>query len=299
MQLLLVERGLISSSCSAGDLCNGSGRCQTACCKHFLWVELVLFLCPCAFLEFCSIDETVRRPAWSSELCFVVGWWVYPHSTTHCFCCFTQAGCSCSLTFCFSYQKSHVIHYVSCCRQLIQWQRTRRTDRETICLAAQRHCPRCKDGHTHTAVQCHRPQSKQNWYAHCVSERVSSTGACPEKPDARWVESAEAEGVIQDPCLVDTIFLPCALIYRTTPQTALLKNARYKIHKSVPEQRIYQQLYRKTRKNDIISLVRRCRTPPAVNALATGVSVTVYAILSIKTATSGVIALFSLAPLGF
>ena len=69
--------------------------------------------------------------------------------------------------------------------------------------------------------------------------------------------------------------------------------------KTVPEHRVHQQLYQNTRKNDIISLVRQCRTPPAVNALATGVSVTVYTILSMETAMPGVIVLFSLAPLGF
>ena len=138
MQLLLVERGLISSICSAGDLCNGSGQgcnfwkliggaergnmlkvpsksfmatdftsdlthflhnivgaqlnigvgvlrhsqrdiklhlwqraMSNSLLKSFLWRELVSFLCPCAFLEFCSIDETVHRPAWSSELYFL------------------------------------------------------------------------------------------------------------------------------------------------------------------------------------------------------------------------------------
>ena len=168
-----------------------------------------------------------------------------------------------------------------------------------ICLVAQRHCSRCKIGHTHTAVQCPRPQSKQNLYAHCVSERVSSTGACPRNLTPGGSSRREAEGVIQDPCLVDTIVLPGTLIYRTTPRRPCQKNARYKIHKGVPEHRIDQQLYRKTRKNDIISLVRQCRTPPAVNALATGVSVTVYTILSMETATPDVIVLFSLAPLGF
>ena len=63
-----------------------------------------------------------------------------------------------------------------------------------------------------------------------------------EKPDVWWVESAEAEGVIQDPCLVDTIVLPGALIYRTTPQVAFLKMQDIpKIHKAVPEHRIHQQ----------------------------------------------------------
>ena len=120
-----------------------------------------------------------------------------------------------------------------------------------------------------------------------------------EKPDAWWVESAEAKGVIQDPCLVDAIVLPGILIYRTTPQAALLKNERYKIHKAVPDHRIHQQCHRSTRKNDIISLFRQCRMPPAVNALGTGVSVTVYTILRMETATPGVIVLFSLAPLRF
>ena len=57
------------------------------------------------------------------------------------------------------------------------------------------------------------------------------------------------------------------------------------VHKAVPEHRIHQQFYRNTRKNGSISLVRQCQTSLAVNALATGVSVTVYTILSMETAT--------------
>ena len=139
MQLLLVERGLISSICSAGDLCNGSGQgCNfwkliggaergnmlKVPSKSFMETDFTsylinflrnivgaqlniggaqalpkrykvtpmaagdvkqlvekfslertcfVFVSLCLFGVFFSIDKTVRKPAWSSDIYFVVG----------------------------------------------------------------------------------------------------------------------------------------------------------------------------------------------------------------------------------